>query len=423
MREAGADAEVPVDTTLLGPLKRPGFRMLWLAWLAGNMTMWMHEMTAGWRMSQLTDSPALVAWVQAAGTLPLFVLGLASGALADQLERHRFLAFSQAWIALVALGLAVGAATDTLTPATLLVLCVLNGIGLALRFPVFSALVPDMVPREQLSAALTLNALAINLTRVIGPLLAGAVLAWSSTAAVFALNAATSVLAGMLILRAPRTAHLPHGLHGPRTAHERVGSLAAAMGEGLRHVRASRVLRAILIRAFVFFVQAAGLVALLPLLAHRIGADAGSYTLMLAAMGAGAVLAALALPRLPATGRRNLIVDAGVVLQALATTAAVLTPGIGLMLAALALSGAVWLCVANTLTMAAQLALTGAVRARGISIYQMSIMGGSAAGAALWGLLAEWTTVGTSLLLSAAAALLMLGLTRRVSLESDCGFA
>lgn len=156
--------------------------MLWLAWLAGNMTMWMHEMTAGWRMSQLTDSPALVAWVQAAGTLPLFVLGLASGALADQLERRRFLAFSQAWIALVALGLAVGAATDTLTPATLLALCVLNGIGLALRFPVFSALVPDMVPREQLSAALTLNALAINLTRVVGPLLAGAVLAWSSTA-------------------------------------------------------------------------------------------------------------------------------------------------------------------------------------------------------------------------------------------------
>jgi hypothetical protein len=122
-------------------------------------------------------------------------------------------------------------------------------------------------------------------------------------------------------------------------------------------------------------------------------------------------------------GRRNLIVDAGVLLQALATTAAVLTPGIGLMLAALALSGAVWLCVANTLTMAAQLALTGAVRARGMSIYQMSIMGGSAAGAALWGLLAEWISVGTSLLLSSAAALLMLGVTRRVSLESDCGSA
>lgn len=391
--------------------------MLWLAWLAGNMTMWMHEMTAAWRMSQLTDSPALVAWVQAAGTLPLFVLGLASGALADQLERRRFLAFAQAWIAVVALGLAIGAATDTLTPTTLLVLCVLNGIGLALRFPVFSALVPDMVPREQLSAALTLNALAINFTRVVGPLLAGAVLAWASTTAVFALNAALSMLAGVLILRAPRTAHVPH------TPPVRAGSLVGAMGEGLRHVRASRVLRAILLRAFVFFVQAAGLVALLPLLARRVGADAGSYTLMLAAMGAGAVLAALVLPRLPAMGKRNFVVDAGVVLQALATTAAVLTPDISLMLAALALSGAVWLCVANTLTMAAQLALSGAVRARGMSIYQMSIMGGSAAGAALWGLLAEWTSVSMSLLLSSAAALLMLAVTRRVSLETHSGAA
>lgn len=404
------DAGTAADITLLGPLKRPGFRMLWLAWLAGNMTMWMHEMTAGWRMSQLTDSPALVAGVQAAGTLPLFVLGLASGALADQLERRRFLAFSQAWIAVVALGLVIGAATDMLTPGTLLVLCVLNGVGLALRFPVFSALVPDMVPREQLSAALTLNALAINLTRVLGPLLAGAVLAWSSTAAVFALNAAMSVLAGVLILRAPRTAHLP-----PR--HR--ASLTAAMAEGLRHVRASRVLRAILIRAFVFFVQATGLVALLPLLARRIDADAGTYTLMLAAMGAGAVFAALALPRLPAMAGRNRIVDIGVGLQSLATVVAVLAPNVWAVAPALALSGAVWLCVANTLTMSAQLALTGAVRARGMSIYQMSIMGGSAAGAALWGAVAEWTSVGDALLVSAAAALLTLAFTRRVNIEAE----
>lgn len=409
MPEAGAKALGSDNTGLLGPLQRPGFRMLWLAWLAGNMTMWMHEMAAGWRMSQLTSSPALVAAVQAAGTLPLLALGLLSGALADQLERRRFMAFSQAWIAVVALGLAVGAATDTLTPNTLLLLCVLNGVGLALRFPVFSALVPDMVPRAQLAAALTLNALAINLTRVVGPLLAGVVLAWAGTAAVFALNAAMSVLAGVLILRAPRTAHRPP----PQRA-----SLAAAMGEGLRHVRTSPVLRAILLRAFVFFVQATGLVALLPLLARRMDANAGTYTLLLAAMGAGAVFAALALPRLPAMAGRNRIVDVGVVLQALATAAAVLAPTAWAMAPALALSGAVWLCVANSLTMSAQLALTGAVRARGMAIYQMSIMGGSAVGAALWGAVAEWTSVGQSLLISSAAAVLALALTRRANIEA-----
>lgn len=227
--------------------------------------------------------------------------------------------------------------------------------------------------------------------------------------AVFALNAAMSVLAGVLILRAPRTAHTPPPHHA---------SLAAAIGEGLRHVRASPVLRAILIRAFVFFVQAAGLVALLPLLARRIDADTGTYTLMLAAMGAGAVFAALALPRLPAMAGRNRIVATGVALQSLAAVVAVLAPNVWVMAPALALSGAVWLCVANTLTMSAQLALTAAVRARGMSIYQMSIMGGSAGGAALWGAVAEWTSVGNSLLISSAAALTTLAYTRHVNIET-----
>ena len=101
--------------SLLEPFRGSGFRYLWLAWLSGNMTMWMHEVTAAWRMTQLTESPVWVAWVQAAGTLPLFVLGLASGALADLLNRRRFLAVAQAWIALVAAVLAVLAGSGTLT--------------------------------------------------------------------------------------------------------------------------------------------------------------------------------------------------------------------------------------------------------------------------------------------------------------------
>ena len=382
--------------------------MLWLAWLAGNMTMWMHEVVAAWRMAQITDDPVLVAWVQAAGTLPLFLLGLASGALADQLERRRFLAFAQAWIAVVAAVLAGMAATDALTPTTLLVLCALNGVGLALRFPVFSALVPDMVPRDQLSSALTLNALAINMTRVIGPIVAGAVLAWWGAASVFMLNAAMSVLAGALILLAPRNVSVQTL---PRV------SLGRAMGDGLRHVRGSPVLRAILIRAFVFFAQAVALVALLPLLAKGIGADAGTYTALLASAGAGAVLAALTLPRLPAMAARNHIVNVGVWLHSLAVVGAVWAPNAWAMAPALALSGAVLLCVANTLTMSAQLALTGPLRARGMAIYQMSIMGGSAGGAALWGAVAGKTSVAAALLGSAAVAVALLAWTRRISVE------
>ena len=382
--------------------------MLWLAWLAGNMTMWMHEVVAAWRMAQLTDSPLLVAGVQAAGTLPLFLLGLASGALADSLERRRFLAFAQAWIALTAAVLAVLAATDAMTPVTLMVLCLLNGVGLALRFPVFSALVPDMVPREQLAAALTLNAVAINLTRVVGPIVAGAVLASLGTVAVFVLNAAMSVLACWLILRARVATHARPAARTP---------MLSAIGQGLRHVHGSPVLRAVLLRAFVFFTQSVALVALLPLLAKRIGADATTYTALLAAMGAGAVLAAFALPRLPAAAARDRIVDAGVWLYAAATVAAVWAHEAWTLAPALALSGAVWLCVANTLTMSAQLVLPTALRARGMAIYQMSIMGGSAGGAALWGAVADRSSLTTALLGSAAAAVVLLLVTRRVSID------
>ncbi len=373
------------------------------------MTMWMHEVTAAWRMAQLTDSPAWVAWVQTAGTLPLFVLGLASGALADLLNRRRFLAVAQAWIAVVAAVLAILAATDALAPRTLLLLCLLNGAGLAFRFPVFSALVPDLVERHLLASALTLNALAINLTRVLGPVVAGIVLAWQGTAMVFALNAVLSILAGVLIWRAPIAPHAPPPAERTR--------LLQAIRDGVGHARTSPILRAVLFRAFVFFAQAVALVALLPLVAKDIGANETTYTALLAAMGAGAVLAAMALPRLPALAARNRIVDAGVWLHALATLGAVWAPSAWTLAPALALSGAVWLCVANTLTMCAQLALPAALRARGMAIYQMSIMGGSAAGAILWGVVAEHTSVGASLAVSAVASLLLLLWTRGASLE------
>lgn len=396
------------SNSLFEPFRGSGFRYLWLAWLSGNMTMWMHEVTAAWRMTQLTESPVWVAWVQAAGTLPLFVLGLASGALADLLNRRLFLAVTQAWIALVAAVLAVLAGTNALTPGTLLLLCLLNGVGLAFRFPVFSALVPDLVERHLLSPALTLNALAINLTRVLGPIIAGIVLAWQGSAMVFALNAVLSILAGVLIWRAPIPPHTPPA---ERTR------LLQAMRDGVGHARASPILRAVLFRAFVFFGQAVALVALLPLVAKGLGANEATYTALLAAMGAGAVLAAMALPRLPAMAARNRIIDAGVWLHALATLGAVWAPSAWTLAPALALSGAVWLCVANTLTMSAQLVLPTKLRARGMAIYQMSIMGGSAGGAILWGGVAEHTSVSSALVASAVVSVLLLLWTRGTSLE------
>lgn len=395
---------------LLLPLDNPIFRMLWLAWLAGNMTMWMNDVSASWLMAQLTEGPLMVALVQASASLPLFLLGLPSGALADMINRKRLYAFAQFWIALVSATLAALAVAGWLTANWLLLLCFANGIGLALRFPVFSAIVPTLVPRDQLTAALTLNALAINVSRIAGPLLAGVVMASLGMGAVFALNAALSILSCVLILKS--------GPNSGQPMQQGEGMLATMRG-GVAFVRQSQMMRHVLLRVFEFFLHSIALIALLPLVAKGLHADATTYTLMLASLGVGAVLSAGVLQRLSDSVSRDRVLAGGILLYALATVVAALAPSVWLLAPALALSGGVWLCVVNTLTMSAQLVLPNGMRARGMAIYQMAIMGGSAAGAALWGQVASHFSVKTALLASAAMSVAVLVKSRHISVQVE----
>ncbi|HYN61638.1 MAG TPA: MFS transporter, partial [Rubrivivax sp.] len=140
----------------LAPLREAVFRNLWLASFAANISMWMNDVTAAWVMTSLTSSPVMVALVQTASTLPVFLLGLPSGALADIVDRRRYFAATQLWVALTALLLATLALTNSLTAPLLLALTFANGIGLAMRWPVFSAIVPEVVSREHLGSAMAL---------------------------------------------------------------------------------------------------------------------------------------------------------------------------------------------------------------------------------------------------------------------------
>jgi MFS family permease len=185
----------------LAPLRGPVFRMLWLAWLAANVTMWMNDVAAAWLMTTLTDSAVMVALVQAASTLPVFVLGLPSGALADILDRRRYFAVTQLWVASVAVVLCALSIFDLLSAPVLLAITFATGIGMAMRWPVFAAIVPEIVTRADLPAALALNGVAMNMSRVIGPVVAGALLAGAGSPFVFAFNAGLSVVAFVLILR------------------------------------------------------------------------------------------------------------------------------------------------------------------------------------------------------------------------------
>jgi MFS family permease len=391
------------------PFRTGVFRNLWLATFAANISMWMNDVTAAWVMTSLTTSPVMVAMVQTASTLPVFLLGLPSGALADIIDRRRYFAATQLWVALNALALAALSLTGTLTAPLLLLLTFGNGIGLAMRWPVFSAIVPEVVPREHLGAAMALNGISMNLSRVVGPVVAGAIISAAGSGVVFVLNVVLAAAAFVTILRwrsVPRTSTLP----GER--------FVGAMRVGWQHVMQSPRMRAVLVRIFFFFLHSSALLALLPLVARNVhGAGPATYTLMLACIGGGAVVAALYFPRWRARFNRDHFVIGGTFVHAAMSVVVVFAPNIWIALPAIVVLGMAWISTANSLTLAAQVALPNWVRARGMAIYQMALMGGAAAGSLLWGQVAGWSSVSTAVTCAAVVGPLLWLLTRKLTVE------
>jgi MFS family permease len=408
-----ATALAPAPATALSPLAHPVFRRLWLVWLTANTSMWMNDVTSAWLMTTLTTSPVMVALVQSASTLPVFLLGLPCGAIADIVNRRRWFLFTQLWVMVTGLLLMVAHLTGSLSATPLLVLVFANGMGLAMRWPVFAAIVPEIVPRHELGAALALNGVAMNVSRVVGPVVAGALIASLGPAVVYGLNAVMAVGAAVVIARwrdEPKVSALP----GER--------FVGAMRLGVQYVRQSQRMKVVLARIFIFFFQSTALMALLPLVAKRFvdnpaTAGAGTFTLLLASMGAGAVTASLGMTYLRARMTRDKLVNTGVLLHAACTAVVALAPNLWVAVPAMVLAGMAWISVANCLTLSAQLALPNWVRARGMSIYQMALMGGSALGAALWGFVASQSSVPTSLIVAAGFAALVLLAMRRWAVE------
>ncbi|QIL71192.1 MFS transporter [Diaphorobacter sp. HDW4B] len=388
------------------PLSVPVFRMLWATWIVANTCMWMNDVATAWLMTTLTTSPVLVALVQTASTAPVFLLGLPSGALADILDRRKYFMITQFWVAGVAAVLCVAVMSGGMTAHLLLALTFANGIGLAMRWPVFAAIVPELVSRQQLPAALALNGVAMNASRIIGPLVAGAVIASAGSHWVFVLNAVLSLIAGFTIMRWRRV-HPDNPLGRER--------LTSAMRVGVTFVRESVAMRAVLWRISIFFFHATALMALLPLVARELEAGgAGTFTLLLASMGAGAIGSAMFLPRLRQLMTLDQLVRYGTVAQAVATAVVAFAPNVYIAVPAMVLAGAAWITTANSLTVAAQLVLPNWVRARGMSIYQMCIMGATAAGAALWGQVASMFSVHISLAIAAVSGVVIMFLVLRV---------
>ncbi len=391
----------------LAPLRHPVFRMLWLTWLAANICMWMNDVAAAWKMTTLTTSPMMVALVQSASSLPVFLLGIPSGALADIIDRRSYFIATQFWVALVAAVLCLTSFTGTLTAPLLLLLTCAYGIGLAMRWPVFAALVPELVPRDELSLALGLNAIAMNASRVFGPIIAGAVIAAFGSAWVFVLNALLSITNALILLRWRRERNVS-ALPSQR--------FLGAIRVGIQHCRQSPPMLAAMLRISTFFVFANALLALLPLEARRLpGGGAGTFTVLLATMGSGAIIAAMLLPRLRHAMTRDQLVSGGTLLQAAGMMTVAFAPNLWVATPAMLVTGMAWITVANSITVAAQMALPNWVKARGMAIYQTAMMGASALGAALWGQVASLSSVQVSMALASVGAMIALLATRRLT--------
>jgi MFS family permease len=372
------------------PLRHPTFRTLWLATLASNTGSWIQNTGAGWLMTSLDPSPVMVSLVQAASMLPVFLLALPAGALADILDRRRFLIGAQAWILATALLLALLTWTGSLGAWGLLALTFCIGAGSAMNFPAWAATTPELVPREDLVGAIALNGIGFNLARAVGPALGGFAIAAAGPEAAFTLNAASFVvlILALFLWRREETAR------GRLPKEQLVGAMRA----GLRFVRASPAMHAAILRACTFFLFSAAIWGLLPLYVRRqLGLGPEAFGLMLAVMGASAVGAGFALPALRGRMDRgalvfwaSLLASAGMGL--LAVSSHWLPAALGMLL-----YGAAWITAGSTLAASAQLAAPAWVRARAIAIYQLSFFGVMALGSALSGWLGAHFGVGPAL--------------------------
>ncbi len=391
------------------PFSYRAFTLLWTATLISNIGTWMHDVGAGWLMTTLNPSPSIVALVQTATTAPIFLLALFAGALADRVDRRRFLILVNLTLFGVTGAMAALASIGVMTPVLLLGFTFAIGTGAALMAPAWQALVPSLVPRESLQPAIALNSMGINIARAIGPAVAGFLISSLAISAPFVVNAASHlVIVTALVLwkpeARPATTLPPEPLFG-------------SMITGLRHARRNAALKMTLVRSFGFFIFASAFWALLPLVVRRLedgGAEA--YGLLMAAIGFGAVAGALALPSVRRHLETNRLVALGTVITSASMVFLSLATSTALALPAALLGGLGWITVLTSLNVSAQTALPNWVRARGLAISLMVFFGCMSVGSAGWGQVATLTSIPVALLIAAAGAVLAIPLTWRAKL-------
>ena len=378
------------------PLGEPLFRSMWVAAIVSYIGTWMQAVGAGWMMTVLTMSPLMVGLVQAAVAMPVFLVILPAGALADMVDRRRFLLITQGWMVLASGTLGVLTLLHMVTPWVLLGFTFLLGLGAVMNDPAWQAITPELVPPEQHAPAVALNSAGFNVARAVGPALGGMVIAAAGSGFAFVLNAISFFGVIVVLYRWKRV---------PTEVRETEG-VWDAVRTGVRYVKGSELVRSVLIRTGAFSVGAIAILALLPILTKPFGAR--GYGALLGCFGLGAMLGATILPRL----RRRLAVDglvaAAIIVFAGMTFLAGRLHEFSEMVVVMAVAGGAWIGILACLNTAAQTMSPPWIRARSLSMYLLVLQGGMAIGSTLWGALA--TRLGIADTMACSAGALLLGL-------------
>jgi len=390
------------------PLQITLFRSLWIATIVSYIGTWMQDVGAGWLMTTLSTSPSLVALVEAADSIPVMLLAMPAGALADIVDRRRLLIAVQTYLLIVAAALAVLTWLELVTAWGLLGFIFALGVGSAMMMPAWAAIVPDIVPAEELPSAIALNSIAINVSRAIGPAIAGFLVAAVGVWLVFVLNALSYI--GIIAVLA-------------RWKHDRVRSslpaerFLSAIRVGMRFVMHTRALQVVLIRGMAFFIFASATWSLFPLIVRKeLGKGPETYGFLLTCIGVGAVAGATLLPWLRAKFSRDVLVAGSSALYALAALALAYLQNLPLLAAAMLATGIAWISILSALQVSAQMTLPAWVRARGLAAFVVVFMGGMAIGSILWGQVATHIGIPAALTVAALGMVAAVVLTWRFKL-------
>jgi MFS family permease len=382
------------ETDPPSPLSVPVFRAVWIASMASNFGGLIQSVGASWLMTSLTPSSQMVALVQASTALPILLLSLWSGAVADNLDRRRVMLAAQGFMLAVSVALAVVTFAGWISPWLLLVFTFLIGCGAAMNGPAWQASVGDMVPRSALPGAVALNSMGFNIARSVGPAIGGAIVAAAGAAAAFVVNAVSYV--GLIAVLARWKPNYPERVL-PREP------LGHAMTAGVRYVAMSPDIRTVLARALIFGIGASAVPAMMPLVARDvIVGNSLTYGLLLGAFGIGAVGGGLMVRRLRDRVSVEAIVRAAAAALAIGTVLMGVSTTLWLTIPALALAGGGWVLALSTFNVTVQLSAPRWVVARALSLYQMAAFGGMASGAVLFGAIADAEGVQISLFAAAA---------------------